>query len=210
MRERWKNVTKQAYWQVLPCPREGKAEFKGFIIAGKDQRWYPATGRHTKLADNWCIELTSDLVSEPAAARYGWANWPTGNMVGRNRIPMPTFRTDNWPIPEGVNYSKDAQDKSKQQLDQLRQVAQRQALDRKIRQAQVDLPRLETELYKGNAKGQIQSKLARVEAILTEMQTDKWLSNRIRGDHPELAKSIKALQETIAALKAQADAIPDK
>jgi sialate O-acetylesterase len=210
VRERWKNVTKQAYWQVLPCPREGKAEFKGFIIAGKDQRWYPAKGRHTKLDDNWCIELTSDLVSEPAAARYGWANWPTGNMVGRNRIPMPTFRTDNWPIPAGVNYSKDAQDKSKQQLDQLRQVAQRQALDRKIRQAQVDLPRLETELYKGNAKGQIQSKLARVEAILTEMQTDKWLSNRIRGDHPELAKSIKALQETIAALKAQADAIPDK
>ncbi|MEO2021598.1 MAG: hypothetical protein ABGX05_07205, partial [Pirellulaceae bacterium] len=49
VRERWKNVTKQAYWQVLPCPREGKAEFKGFIIAGKDQRWYPATGRHTKL-----------------------------------------------------------------------------------------------------------------------------------------------------------------
>ena len=210
VRERWKNVTKQAYWQVLPCPREGKAKFKGFIIAGKDQRWYPAKGRHTKLDDNWCIELTSDLVSEPAAARYGWANWPTGNMVGRNRIPMPTFRTDNWPIPAGVNYSKDAQDKSKQQLDQLRQVAQRQALDRKIRQAQVDLPRLETELYKGNAKGQIQSKLARVEAILTEMQTDKWLSNRIRGDHPELAKSIKALQETIAALKDQADAIPDK
>ncbi|MDE0736025.1 MAG: hypothetical protein OSB47_09395 [Pirellulaceae bacterium] len=210
VRERWKNVTKHAYWQVLPCPREGKAEFKGFIIAGKDQRWYPAKGRHTKLDDNWCIELTSDLVSEPAAARYGWANWPTGNMVGRNRIPMPTFRTDNWPIPAGVNYSKDAQDKSKQQLDQLRQVAQRQALDRKIRQAQVDLPRLETELYKGNAKGQIQSKLARLEAILTEMQTDKWLSNRIRGDHPELAKSIKALQETIAALKAQADAIPDK
>ncbi|MCP3690879.1 MAG: hypothetical protein GY917_01680, partial [Planctomycetaceae bacterium] len=109
-----------------------------------------------------------------------------------------------------VNYSKEAQDKSKQQLDQLRQVAQRQALDRKIRQAQVDLPRLETELYRGNAKGQIQSKLTRLEAILTEMETDKWLSSRIRGDHPELAKSIKSLQEHIATLKDQADAIPDK
>ena len=26
--ERWKDVTKQAYWQVLPCPREGNAEFQ--------------------------------------------------------------------------------------------------------------------------------------------------------------------------------------
>ena len=210
VRERWAYVTKQAYWQVLPCPREGNAKFKGFIIAGKDQRWYPATGRHTRLDGNWCIELTSDLVTEPIAARYGWANWPTGNMVGRNRIPMPTFRTDNWPIPEGVNYNKEAQDQSKQKLEQLRQVGQRQALDRKIRQAQVDLPRLEGELYRGDAKGQVQSKLARMETILAEMQQDKWLSSRIRGNYPELAESIKKLQENVAALKAQADAIPGK
>jgi len=210
VKERWKNVTKQAYWQVLPCPREGNAEFKGFIIAGKDQRWYPAKGRHTKLDGNWCIELTSDLVTEPVAARYGWANWPTGNMVGRNRIPMPTFRTDNWPIPEGVNYSKEAQDQSKQQLQELRQLGEQQALDRKIRQAQVELPRLEGELYRGDVKGQVQSKLSRLETILAEMQQDKWLSGKIRGDHPELAKSIKALQENVKKLKTQAKAIPGK
>jgi len=210
VQERWKNVTKQAYWQVLPCPREGNAEFKGFIIAGKDQRWYPAKGRHTKLDGAWCIELTSDLVTEPVAARYGWANWPTGNMVGRNRIPMPTFRTDNWPIPEGVNYSKEAQDQSKQQLEKLRQLGQQQALDRKIRQAQIDLPRLEGELYRGDARGQVQSKLARLEAILSEMQEDKWLSGKIRGDHPELAESIKALHKNVQALKAEAKVIPGK
>jgi len=210
VRERWKNVTKQAYWQVLPCPREGNAEFTGFIIAGKDQRWYPAKGRHTKLDGDWCIELTSDLVTAPVAARYGWANWPTGNMVGRNRIPMPTFRTDNWPIPEGVNYSKDAQDQSKQQLQILRELGEQQALDRKIRQAQVDLPRLEAELYRGDVKGQVQSKLSRLEAILTEMQEDKWLSEKIRGDHPDLAESINALQEHFEKLKTQAEAIPGK
>ena len=210
VQERWKDVTKQAYWQVLPCPREGNAEFKGFIIAGKDQRWYPAKGRHTKLDGAWCIELTSDLVTEPVAARYGWANWPTGNMVGRNRIPMPTFRTDNWSIPEGVNYSKEAQDQSKQQLEKLRQLGQQQALDRKIRQAQIDLPRLEGELYRGDARGQVQSKLARLEAILSEMQEDKWLSGKIRGDHPELAESIKALQKNVQAIKAQAEEIPGK
>ena len=210
VRERWKNVTKQAYWQVLPCPREGNAEFTGFIIAGKDQRWYPAKGRHTKLDGDWCIELTSDLVTEPVAARYGWANWPTGNMVGRNRIPMPTFRTDNWSIPEGVNYSKDAQDQSKQQLQELRQLGEQQALDRKIRQAQIDLPRLEGELYRGDVKSQVQSKLSRLEAILAEMQEDKWLSGKIRGDHPELAESIKDLKENVEKLKTEAKAIPGK
>jgi len=210
VQQRWKDVAKQAYWQVLPCPREGNAEFKGFIIAGKDQRWYPAKGRHTKLDGAWCIELTSDLVTEPVAARYGWANWPTGNMVGRNRIPMPTFRTDNWSIPEGVNYSKEAQDQSKQQLEKLRQLGQQQALDRKIRQAQIDLPRLEGELYRGDVRGQVQSKLARLEAILAEMQEDKWLSGKIRGDHPELAESIKALHKNVQALKAEAKVIPGK
>ena len=123
---------------------------------------------------------------------------------------MPTFRTDNWSIPEGVNYSKEAQDQSKQQLEKLRQLGQQQALDRKIRQAQIDLPRLEGELYRGDARGQVQSKLARLEAILSEMQEDKWLSGKIRGDHPELAESIKALHKNVQALKAEAEAIPGK
>ena len=51
---------------------------------------------------------------------------------------------------------------------------------------------------------------ARVRRILAEMQEDKWLSGKIRGDHPELAESIKALQKNVQAIKAQAEEIPGK
>jgi hypothetical protein len=76
------HIENNAYWQVLPCPREGNAEFQGFTIAGADRRWYPAKAQHTRLDGQPCIELWSDLVEDPVAARYGWAQWPTGNMVG--------------------------------------------------------------------------------------------------------------------------------
>ena len=197
VRERWKHIKNNAAWQVLPVPREGNAEFQGFIIAGKDRRWYPAKGRHVKLDGKWCIELTSDLVEEPVAARYGWANWPTGNMVGRNRLPVPTFRTDDWPIPEGVNYSEEATQKSRAILSELKKKGEQQALDRKLRQAKIDLPRIENELYKGDAKSQIESKIARMEAILKEMQEDRWLSDQIRRNNTKLVDRIEALRKSV-------------
>jgi hypothetical protein len=195
---------------VLPCAREGTAPFKGFIIAGKDKRWYPGTARHTRLDGKPCIEVRSDLVAEPVAVRYGWANWPTGNMVGRNRLPMPTFRTDDWPIPEGVNYSKEASAKSKAAIDQLKQAAAKQVLDRKIRQAALDVPRYETELYKGDVKGQVASKIARVEAILNELTGKEWAANSLRRENAELAEKIKALQTTVEGLKKELEGLKSK
>jgi hypothetical protein len=173
---------------VLPCPREGKAEFHGFIMAGKDRRWYPAKARHTKLDNEWCIELTSDLVKEPVAARYGWANWPTGNLVGRERLPMLTFRTDDWPIPEGVNYSKEAKEASSAKIKELQEIGKRQALDRKMRQLQVDLPRLE-------------SKLARIDGILDEFEADSWLARQLNGYDPEFVAKLKALRTGLEKMR---------
>jgi len=207
VRERWKNVTKQAYWQVLPCPRQGDAEFQGFMIAGQDRRWYPAKGRHTKLDGQWCIELTSDLVEQPVAARYGWANWPTGNMVGRNRLPMPTFRTDDWPIVEGVNYSREAQNSSKAAIDALRKVAESQILDRKLRQSQIDQPRWEAQRFKGDVQGQVHSKLERIAAVLDELQRDKWLSGRIAREDAKLVQQIQALRQSLERVQSRAEQI---
>ena len=207
VRERWKHVTKQAYWQVLPCPRQGDAEFQGFIIAGQDRRWYPAKGRHTKLDGQWCIELTSDLVEQPVAARYGWANWPTGNMVGRNRLPMPTFRTDDWPIVEGLNYSRAVQNSSKAAIDALRKVAQSQILDRKLRQSQIDQPRWESQRFKGDVHGQVHSKLDRIERVLDELQRDKWLSGRIAREDADLARQIQSLRQSLERVRSQAEQI---
>ena len=198
--ERWKHIENNAYWQVLPCAREGKAELKGFIIAGKDRRWYPANARQTKLEKKWCIELTSDLVQEPVAARYGWANWPTGNLVGRERIPIPTFRTDDWPIPEGVNYSSEAKEASTAKLKELKEIGVRQALDRKVRQLQIDIPRLEAELFRGDAKGSIENKLSRIQGILDEFENDSWLSRQLKGYDPEFAAKIEGLRGRVEAL----------
>ena len=199
--ERWKHVENNAYWQVLPCPREGKAEFQGFIVAGEDRRWYPAKARHTKLDNEWCIELTSDLVKEPVAARYGWANWPTGNLVGRERLPMATFRTDDWPISEGVNYTQEAKEASSAKIKELQEIGKRQALDRKIRQLQVDLPRFEAELFRGDATGQIESKLTRINRILDEFESDPWLSRQLKEYDAEFLPNLKAVKSSLEQVR---------
>ena len=202
----WKHIENNAYWQVLPCPREGTAEFLGFTIAGADRRWYPAKGKHAKLDGKWCIELSSDLVKEPVAARYGWAQWPTGNMVGRERLPVPVFRTDDWPLPVGVTYSKEAQEQAGKKLAEMLAEAQKQALDRKVRQMQLDLPKLEAVLHLqkgGSMKKLVASKIARLEAILDELQKDAWLSSNI-AQYPELVEKVNATRQAVLTLKAQA------
>ena len=201
--ERWKHIENNASWQVLPQPREGNAERLGFIVAGENRRWYPATAKEVRVDGKWCIEVSNDLVDKPVAARYGWANWPTGNMVGRGRLPMQTFRTDDWPIPEGVIYSEEAKSAASEKLKQLKAQAEVQVLDRKLRQMQLDLPKLEESLHKGSVAGQLGSKVARMEAIFDELQKSDWLSRGIAREQPELAAKINALREQFDALKAE-------
>jgi len=203
--DRWKHIENNAYWQVLPCPREGNAEFLGFIIADSDRRWYPAKARHTRLDKEPCIEVWSDLVRDPVAVRYGWASWPTGNMVGRERLPLPVFRTDDWQLPIGMNYSEEAVAESKAQQAALRERGERQALDRKIRQLQIDLPPLEHELHVRKNKsvtGLVESKLARLEVILDELQKEPWLSGQV---HNQLALGdrIQAIRDAVEAAKGE-------
>jgi len=209
--EKWKHIENNAYWQVLPCPREGNAPFQGFIIAGADRRWYPAKAQHTRFEGTPCIVVESDLVKEPVAVRYGWANWPTGNLVGRGRLPLPTFRTDDWPIPEGVNYTQEAKEEASANIAELKKKAEPQVLDRKIRQMQIDLPELEKTLHLsngGSVKNLVQGKISRLEAILDELQKDDWLSRTISRD-ADLVEKTKAVRETVEALKAQAAKIED-
>jgi len=140
-------------------------------------------------------------VKEPVAARYGWANWPTGNLVGRERLPMATFRTDDWPIPEGVNYTQKAKEASSAKIKELQETGKRQALDRKIRQLQIDLPRLEAELFRGDAAGQIESKLTRIDGILDEFETDSWLSRQLNGHDPEFVAKLKAIRAGLEKMR---------
>jgi len=191
------------WWAVLPMPREGSADLKGLIIAGKVQRWYPAKAKNAKRDEKWALEVHSPLVKDPVAVRYGWACWPTGNLVGANGLPMPTFRTDDWPLPVGVNYSKEAEKEASETLRQLKAEAEKQALDRKIRQMQIELPALELELHvrrNQSWKGLAESRIARMEAILADLEQGN-------SRYPELKEEVKEARAIINRLKARAESI---
>jgi cob(I)alamin adenosyltransferase len=112
------------------------------------------------------------------------------------------FRTDNWAIPEGVSYSSEAKDATNAKIKELKAKAEIQVLDRKIRQLQIDLPKLEGDLYKGDVRKQVESKITRIETILDELQKDKWLSRSIEK-YPALVEKIKATRKAIEEAKAE-------
>lgn len=65
---------------------------KGFILAGPDGIFYPATAT---LAGKTSIILESPDVAIPVAARYNWADCPDGNLYGAgSNLPVAPFRTD--------------------------------------------------------------------------------------------------------------------
>ena len=74
-----------------------KLDLQGFEIAGEDRVWYPA-----KAEIDWNtndILVSSPAVSSPVAVRYAFRNWPEGaNVVTDAGLPLPVFRTDDWPI----------------------------------------------------------------------------------------------------------------
>ena len=114
---------------------------------------------------------------------------------------MATFRTDDWPIPEGVNYTQEAKEASSAKIKELQAIGKRQALDRKIRQLQIDLPRLESELFRGDAAGQIDSKLVRIDSILEEFETDAWLSRQLKDHDPELLPKLDAMRASLKGMR---------
>ncbi len=68
-------------------------EMKGFEIAGKDKKFYPA---EAKMINNNQIEVFSKKVTNPVAVRYGFKNYMPGNVKDLRELPLYPFRTDNW------------------------------------------------------------------------------------------------------------------
>jgi len=75
------------------------------------------------------------------------------------------------------------------------------ALDRKLRQMQVDLPELEKKLHAGDATAQLQSKVRRVEAILDELHSDPWLARALQREQPQITDRIGVLRKALETLK---------
>lgn len=72
----------------------------GFAIAGEDKKFVWADAR---LIGANKVEVWSDKVKNPVAARYGWADNPVLNLYSRDGLPATPFRTDDWP---GVTIDK--------------------------------------------------------------------------------------------------------
>ena len=199
---------KVPYWAGCAVPRQnGEGPVYGFAVADRSHRWYPAQAR-VKKGEN-CVEVWSDLVEDPVAVRYNFANYPMGNLVGRGEIPAIPFRSDTWPLPRKVSSEPD----TRERLAALKRAAEAQALDRQVRQAMIDARRAEFKLHmdrrlRGEGRSAatlLESKVDRIEQILDEFQgEDGRLLDRLKRKNPDLVPQIlKALD----SLKAQAEAL---
>jgi sialate O-acetylesterase len=66
----------------------------GFTICGPDRVFHNA---EAQLADN-TVTVSCDAVPTPVAVRYGWANYPLGNLWNADGLPASPFRTDDFPL----------------------------------------------------------------------------------------------------------------
>lgn len=68
------------------------SKLKGFAIAGADRKWAWATAE----IQGDQVVVSSELVPDPVAVRYGWANNPPCNLYNSAKLPAAPFRTDDW------------------------------------------------------------------------------------------------------------------
>ncbi|TDD98547.1 sialate O-acetylesterase [Flavobacterium cellulosilyticum] len=75
------------------APETPKSGISGFMIAGNDNKFYPANGKLQN--DMKTIKLGSDKVSEPKEVRYLWDDAPGKVMLyNKDGLATPPFRTD--------------------------------------------------------------------------------------------------------------------
>lgn len=66
---------------------------KSFGIAGRDRKFVDAEA----VIDGDTAVVSSSMVAQPVAVRYGWADAPECNLYNGAGLPASPFRTDNWP-----------------------------------------------------------------------------------------------------------------
>ena len=72
----------------------GKSALLGFTIAGEDRVFHTA---QAEISGNRVIVYSGDVV-KPVAVRYGWANFPIGNLTNSAGLPASPFRTDDFKL----------------------------------------------------------------------------------------------------------------
>jgi len=191
-------------WMTLPVPRKSMPAYTGFIIAGKDKRWYPA---HIERNDEPALEASSPFVDEPVAVRYAWGNRPEANAVGRGEMPLLSFRTDDWPLPESWKYDpaliKPAEEKIREQMA----LGRRQAVERQLAETMLKLTQLDAERFLGkhdrSPERLLQSKAARIAAVVEDIQRAEAELFRRRGGNPEIDKKLEKLLAALQEVNAE-------
>lgn len=79
-------------WRGLKTP--DKKPLKGFFIAGKDRKFYPAKA----VIKGDKVVVSAPEVKNPEAVRYGYDKFFRVNLYNNDNLPASPFRTDNWPI----------------------------------------------------------------------------------------------------------------
>ena len=71
-----------------------EGELKGFAIAGQDRKFVNA---YAEIQEDKVVVWHPE-VKEPVAVRYGWANYPLGNLWNKDGLLASPFRTDEFPM----------------------------------------------------------------------------------------------------------------
>jgi len=66
---------------------------QGFTLAGEDRRFVNA---RAEIRGDKVVVWNAE-VARPLAVRYGWADYPTGNLFNKEGLPASPFRTDDFP-----------------------------------------------------------------------------------------------------------------
>jgi len=78
---------------------------KGFIVAGEDRRFYPATA----MIDGDKLEISAPQVGHPVAVRFAYCNFFNVNLYNKAGFPAVPFRTDNWPEDSYARWFADSE-----------------------------------------------------------------------------------------------------
>ena len=196
-------------WMTLPVPRESWPTYEGFIIAGNDRRWYPADVERN---EEPALEISSRFVDEPVAVRYAWGNRPEGNAVGFREMPLPSFRTDDWPLPVSWKYDEALVGADEEKIKEQIALGRKHAAERKMAEHMIALSELDAERFFGketrSSKALLLSKAARIAAVIGDLrQIDKDLHSR-RGGNPEIDKKLIALEAALKEVEAEIEKLP--
>ncbi len=71
---------------------------KGFVIAGEQREWKPATAR----IDGDKVIVSNPEVTSPVAVRYAWDVSPDCTLFNGAGLPASPFRTDDWAEPKAA------------------------------------------------------------------------------------------------------------